>query len=176
VYKRSINSFTNPYPVYSHALLNRDNILLLGTLLFVKETSADTVSRNCLKSVTYNSIFEIAYAWDFTANEAMFPIAGFEVLTAVVIKSSIFWDITQCSQLIVNRRFRGTFRLHLPSRKQKTSSALKMEATCSSETSVDFQRTARRYIPEDRILHVILTHLITETYFLIIWVIYIFML
>jgi hypothetical protein len=24
-----------------------------------------------------------------------------------------------------------------------------MEATCSSETSVDFQRTTRRYIPED---------------------------
>jgi hypothetical protein len=24
-----------------------------------------------------------------------------------------------------------------------------MEATCSSETSVDFQRTSRRYIPED---------------------------
>jgi hypothetical protein len=28
-----------------------------------------------------------------------------------------------------------------------------MEAICSSETSVDFQRTKRRYIPEDRILH-----------------------
>jgi hypothetical protein len=27
-----------------------------------------------------------------------------------------------------------------------------MEATCSSETSVDFQRTTRRYIPEDRTL------------------------
>jgi hypothetical protein len=27
---------------------------------------------------------------------------------------------------------------------------LKTEATCSSETSVDFQRTKRRYIPEDR--------------------------
>jgi hypothetical protein len=25
-------------------------------------------------------------------------------------------------------------------------------ATCSSETSVDFQRTTRRYIPEDRTL------------------------
>jgi hypothetical protein len=25
-----------------------------------------------------------------------------------------------------------------------------MEATCYSETAVDFQRTARRYIPEDR--------------------------
>jgi hypothetical protein len=30
---------------------------------------------------------------------------------------------------------------------------LKMEATCSSETSVDFQRTTRCYIPEDRTLH-----------------------
>jgi hypothetical protein len=29
------------------------------------------------------------------------------------------------------------------------SSTLKMEAICSSETSVDFQRTTRRYIPED---------------------------
>jgi hypothetical protein len=28
-----------------------------------------------------------------------------------------------------------------------------MEATCSSETSVVFQWTTRRYIPEDRILH-----------------------
>jgi hypothetical protein len=27
---------------------------------------------------------------------------------------------------------------------------MKMEATCSSETSVDFQRTTRRYIPEER--------------------------
>jgi hypothetical protein len=30
------------------------------------------------------------------------------------------------------------------------SSTLKMEATFSSETSVDFQPTTRRYIPEDR--------------------------
>jgi hypothetical protein len=30
------------------------------------------------------------------------------------------------------------------------SSTLKMEATCSSVTSVDFQRATRRYIPEDR--------------------------
>jgi hypothetical protein len=28
-----------------------------------------------------------------------------------------------------------------------------MEAICSSETSVDFQRATRPYIPEDRILH-----------------------
>jgi hypothetical protein len=30
------------------------------------------------------------------------------------------------------------------------SSTLEMKATCSSETSVNFQRTTRRYIPEDR--------------------------
>jgi hypothetical protein len=32
-------------------------------------------------------------------------------------------------------------------------STLKMDATCSSETSVDFQQTTRCYIPEDRTLH-----------------------
>jgi hypothetical protein len=33
------------------------------------------------------------------------------------------------------------------------SSTLKMEAICSFETSVGFQRTTRRYIPEDRTLY-----------------------
>jgi hypothetical protein len=32
------------------------------------------------------------------------------------------------------------------------SSTLKIQATCYSETSVDFQRTTRRYIPNDRTL------------------------
>jgi hypothetical protein len=38
---------------------------------------------------------------------------GFEVLTAVVTKSTIFWDITPCSRLIINRRFGRTYRLRL---------------------------------------------------------------
>jgi hypothetical protein len=42
---------------------------------------------------------------------------GFEVLTAVVMKSSIFWDITPCSPLKVNRSFGGTCRFHLQGRK-----------------------------------------------------------
>jgi hypothetical protein len=42
---------------------------------------------------------------------------GFEFLTAVVMKSSIFWDITPCSPLKVNWRFGGTCRLHLQGRK-----------------------------------------------------------
>jgi hypothetical protein len=32
------------------------------------------------------------------------------------------------------------------------STTLKMEATCTSETSVDFERITRRCIPEDRIV------------------------
>jgi hypothetical protein len=31
------------------------------------------------------------------------------------VKSTIFWDITPCSPLKVNRRFGGTYRLHLES-------------------------------------------------------------
>jgi hypothetical protein len=50
------------------------------------------------------------------------------------------------------RRFGGTYRLHLQS--QKISRAGRaMEAVCSSETSVDIQRITRRYIPEDGTLH-----------------------
>jgi hypothetical protein len=37
---------------------------------------------------------------------------GFEAITAVVMKSSIFWDITPCSLLKVNRRFGGIYHLH----------------------------------------------------------------
>jgi hypothetical protein len=42
----------------------------------------------------------------------MFDV-GFEVLTAVVMKSIIFWDIAPCGPLSVNRRFGGTYYLHL---------------------------------------------------------------
>jgi hypothetical protein len=34
-------------------------------------------------------------------------------LTAIIRESYIFWDITPCSPLSVNRRFGGTGRLHL---------------------------------------------------------------
>jgi hypothetical protein len=44
---------------------------------------------------------------------------GFEVSTAVVMKSIIFWDMTPCSLLRCNRRFGGTYRLHLQGRRSK---------------------------------------------------------
>jgi hypothetical protein len=87
--------------------------------------------------------------------------------TCLSVKGAIFWYTTPCSPLKVNRRFGGTCRLHRQGRKisrtrkrenrwqaeQASFSALKMEAICSSETSADFQRTTRRYIPKDGTLH-----------------------
>jgi hypothetical protein len=66
-----------------------------------------------------------------------------------------------CSPLKLNWHFGETCRLHLQGRRisqarnqresgSKQRSTLKMEATCSSEMSVDFQRTTRRFIPEDQ--------------------------
>jgi hypothetical protein len=77
------------------------------------------------------------------------------------LKIIIFWDVTPCSLLSCKRRFGGTYRLHLQGRRNNfsrnqqvsrwkiISSTLKMEAICSSETSVTNQETTRRHIPED---------------------------
>jgi hypothetical protein len=72
------------------------------------------------------------------------------------IKSIIFWDVTPCSLLSCNRRFGRTYRLspaYLLVLAEIISSALKMEAISSSETSVATQQTTRRHIPEDDTLH-----------------------
>jgi hypothetical protein len=47
------------------------------------------------------------------SNQNLYNNVGFEVLTAVVMKSSIFWDTPPCSPLEVNWCFRGTCNLHL---------------------------------------------------------------
>jgi hypothetical protein len=41
---------------------------------------------------------------------------GFEVLTTVVMKSAIFWDMS-CSPLKVNRRFGGKYDLYFKRRR-----------------------------------------------------------
>jgi hypothetical protein len=80
-------------------------------------------------------------------------------------------NITPCTSSKLNRRFGGTYQLHLQGRKisqarnqcESNSPQIPMFATlvsclvyyyyyyyiCSFETSVDFQHTKRRYIPED---------------------------
>jgi hypothetical protein len=44
-------------------------------------------------------------------------VVGFEVFTAVVLKSIFFWDMTLCCALSGTRRFGGTYRLHLQGRR-----------------------------------------------------------
>jgi hypothetical protein len=59
-------------------------------------------------------------------------VVGSEVLTVMVIKSTIC--LPPAITLISGSAYLST---------------LKMEEICSSETSVDFQQTIRRYIPEE---------------------------
>jgi hypothetical protein len=40
----------------------------------------------------------------------------FEVFTTVTMKNAVYWDVAPCSSC-VNRRFGGTYRLHLRGRK-----------------------------------------------------------
>jgi hypothetical protein len=120
-----------------------------------------------LKSMVIIPKYILSEPWE------TYDYVGFEVLTVVVVKSTIFWVIALCTPLKVNRRFGGTYRLHLQGGRISQArnhlcfppafilvscfayfSTLKMEATCASETSVDFQRTTRRYIPEDSTLQV----------------------
>jgi hypothetical protein len=67
------------------------------------------------------------------------------------MKNVVFWDVA-----LVNRRFGGTYRLHLQPPAHAGSpladfSTLKMEAIRSSETLVN-ARSTQRHIPEGDIL------------------------
>jgi hypothetical protein len=75
-------------------------------------------------------------------------IAGYEVLTAVVMNIVIFWNIAPCSPY-VNRCFGGTYHSIFATRwfLVRLILILKIELIYSSETSVHI-RTTRRYIPE----------------------------
>jgi hypothetical protein len=87
------------------------------------------------------------------------------------MKSSIFWGLMLCSPSKVNQRSGRTCCLHLQGQRISQARnegeaacsvcyllhawlmALKMDVTCSSETSVNFQQTTWGYILEDRTLH-----------------------
>jgi hypothetical protein len=96
------------------------------------------------------------------------------------LKTSVFWDISLCSPLKVNRPFEVTCRPQLQcetinkakkSRMKQVawialfatcllpdsflaySSTMKMEGKFASETSVVFHQYTRRYVPQDTTLH-----------------------
>jgi hypothetical protein len=66
-------------------------------------------------------------------------IVRFQVLTAASMKFRVLWDVLPCSQIDVDRYFRGACCLH----HQGT------QATRTSETSVDVDLRTCQYIPED---------------------------
>jgi hypothetical protein len=61
-------------------------------------------------------------------HKAVFPVrfeyAGFEVLTAVVMKGSIFWDKTPRSSLKFNGSFGGTYYLYVSPKSRLTFKVL----------------------------------------------------
>jgi hypothetical protein len=97
--------------------------------------------------------------------------------TSQNMKSSVSWDITPCGPLKVKQCFGGICHLSLQGQRicqarnwhesrwfclppiftlvswLAYSLTQKMEATCSSATSVDLQWTTQSYIPEDRTLY-----------------------
>jgi hypothetical protein len=126
-----------------------------------------SLPRQTTRQSTRNSVIEYV-PHRFRKRTCLYSYSvRFEVPTPVVTKSTIFRKITPCSPLKVNRRFGGTYRRWQAEQSARLclppvftlvsclaySSTLKMEAKCSSETSVEFQRTTRRYIPEDNTLH-----------------------
>jgi hypothetical protein len=66
----------------------------------------------------------------------------FQFLTAASMKFRVFWDVAPCSQVEADRRFRSTYCLH--HRDDRT-----YDGGSTSETSVNFILTTRRYISED---------------------------
>jgi hypothetical protein len=67
--------------------------------------------------------------------ELVLDYAGPEVLTAVVMKSSIFWDIRPCSLLKANQSFGGTCHSHLQG--QTISQARNQQEAGNKQTSED---------------------------------------
>jgi hypothetical protein len=57
------------------------------------------------------------------------------------MKMAVFWVVEPCSLVEVYRRYRGAI-------------ALIMEAASTSETSLNFYQTTRRYNPKDSHLHI----------------------
>jgi hypothetical protein len=57
---------------------------------------------------------------------------------------NVFWDVTPCSHVEVDRRLRDAYCLH-----HHGGEALIMEALHTSETSDNFNVSTRRNIPED---------------------------
>jgi hypothetical protein len=85
--------------------------------------------QSCLNTKTIRSVYSILY-----------PVWDFRFSWRRVWSYRVFWGVAPCSHVEVDRRFRGAYCPII---------ALIMEAVRTSETSVNFNVTTRRYIQED---------------------------
>jgi hypothetical protein len=72
-------------------------------------------------------------------------------LSSLCFKTTAFWDIAPCILVEIDRRFRGAYCLHHQG--DESSYCLMMGAVRISETSVYFNETTWRCIPESCNLH-----------------------
>jgi hypothetical protein len=92
--------------VHSYSIATRWGTIYIKPFKFGKGTKHMICNFN-ISSFCYYDNYLLSWAYNQVRQ------VGLEVLTAVVMKSTIFWDITPRSLLKVNRRFGGTYRLHL---------------------------------------------------------------
>jgi hypothetical protein len=98
----------------------RENILMfrktcVNAFLFVLNSInlIEILYKDCLLNIPCRFSLHSALHVINNISQVVWLHLGFEVLTAVVIKGAIFWDMTPCSPLKINRRFGGTYYLHL---------------------------------------------------------------
>jgi hypothetical protein len=118
---------------------------------------------NCVLNSSGSGLPSVGELVDAVKNFVSRKMQGTVLPTEQTLKSSVFWDITPCCSLKASRRFGGICLLYqivicLPPALTLAfclayTSILNIKAICSSETSVNFQQTALRYIPEGRTLH-----------------------
>jgi hypothetical protein len=76
---------------------------------------ARAVLRNSEKGLSFVHLFSFSIFQFISVPFQPIIFLGFEVLMTRVMKIPVFWDITPCSALEVNRLFEGTCRLHFQS-------------------------------------------------------------
>jgi hypothetical protein len=136
----SSHSFTNQLaPLYCTSKLNSVGRVIQpqnGLIENSASNSASSVARGPLPSngsstVAYLRSYCIAVAFVLFVSRSLssngyichntkrFWYVGFKVITGMIIGSSVFWDIMQCSPLKVDRPFGGIYNLDLQGRMRR---------------------------------------------------------
>jgi hypothetical protein len=117
-------------------------ILKYGSFIFIDSFVEETVKE--ILKVLYNAWFKSSPSVNFRLFIYAFPLCSNKQRYA----ATFFEDLrfSQRSFLYLHGRRLCQSRNQYEAGSEKS---LKMEAACSSETSTNFKRTTRRYIPED---------------------------